>query len=183
MRVAFIARSTLKSVSGGDTTQVLQTAGNLQDLLGIKVDIYSSSDQIDYSNYDLLHLFNVIRPADHLSHVAQSKTPYVISPIYVDYHDFDTRGRKGISRFVFNILGKNWSEYAKNMARYLKCQDKPAARQYFLGHKRAVKSLLKGASCVLPNSLSEWNRLLADYKTPATFHIVPKKYCLAAGLS
>jgi len=173
MKVAFIARSTLKSVSGGDTTQILQTAKHLERIEEIKVDIYSSLDDIPYDQYELLHFFNVIRPADHLKHIGQSSIPYVISPIYVDYHDFDTRGRMGASRYIFKVLGKNWSEYAKNLARFIKRQDKPTSLKYLLGHKKAVKKLLKGADCVLPNSLSEWNRLVADYRVSVPFHVIP----------
>ena len=63
MRVVFITRATLYSVKGGDTLQVLQTARHLEEL-GIQVDIRLTNERISYDQYDLLHFFNIIRPAD-----------------------------------------------------------------------------------------------------------------------
>ena len=84
MRVAIIARSTLHTVPGGDTVQAVQTARHLKDL-GVTVDVKLSNEAIDYSQYDLLHFFNIIRPADILYHSKKSGKPYVVSTISVSY--------------------------------------------------------------------------------------------------
>src|ERR1700737_1129383 len=65
MQIAFIARSTLYAVQGGDTFQVIQTARHLRKL-GIRVDVKLTHEKIDDERYDLLHFFNIIRPADML---------------------------------------------------------------------------------------------------------------------
>ena len=74
MRVAFIVRNTFDTVRGGDTVQAIMTARSLRKL-GVEVDIFRAADRIVFSNYDLLHLFNLSRPADHLSHVAAAGLP------------------------------------------------------------------------------------------------------------
>ena len=84
MKVAFIARATLYKVPGGDTVQILETAKHLHEL-GVEVSIFLSHEKINYQEFDLLHFFNLVRPADILYHIKRTNTPYVISPIFVDY--------------------------------------------------------------------------------------------------
>jgi len=172
MRVALIARSTLKTVQGGDTIQVLKTADELKKL-GVTADVFLASDTIPYEQYDLLHFFNIIRPADHLYHIHKSRKPYVVSTIYLDYSVFDRFGRGNIHRILFNILGKPGSEYLKNMYRFMRRQDSMISKQYVWGHMRAMKNVLKGAALILPNSQSEFQRLAKDTGFSGAYHIVP----------
>ena len=58
MKVAFITRSTLYAVPGGDTEQILQTARFLKEL-GVEVDLFLTTEKINYAEYDLLHVFNI----------------------------------------------------------------------------------------------------------------------------
>ena len=88
MKVLFISRSTLFSSPGGDTKQIELTAAYLIKL-GVQVDICLAKDYIDYSSYDLIHFFNIIRPADLLYHAQRSGKPYVISTIFLDYGEFE----------------------------------------------------------------------------------------------
>jgi hypothetical protein len=60
MKVAFIARSSLYSVKGGDTIQIVSTAKYLRQL-NVDVDIKLADEKIDYNHYDLLHFFNLIK--------------------------------------------------------------------------------------------------------------------------
>ena len=68
MKVAFIARSSLHSTKGGDTIQMMQTARCLKKL-NVEIDIKLTDEKINYKEYDLLHFFNLIRPADILPHI------------------------------------------------------------------------------------------------------------------
>ncbi len=172
MKVAFITRSTLYSIKGGDSIQVLKTAEYLKKI-GVHTDIYLSTDSIPYKQYDLLHFFNIIRPADHLYHIKKSKKPYVVSTIYLDYSSFDRFGRGSIHRLLFNALGKTGSEYLKNIFRYLRKQDRMVSTEYILGHRRALNKVLSGADLILPNSVSEYKRLSKDTGFSGDYHVVP----------
>jgi len=172
LKVAFIVRSTFDTVKGGDTLQVICTARELKKL-DVEADIKKASDHIDYSRYDLLHLFNLIRPADHLVHIDRSALPYVLSTIYLDYSGFDTRGRGQPSGFLFRLTGKHNAEYLKTWYRILKNQDKMVSWSYLTGHQRAVRKVLKGARLLLPNSRSEQYRLMADFGMQKEFRIIP----------
>src|SRR5579872_1215775 len=98
MKVLFIIRSTLFDNKGGDTIQILQTAQCLR-ALGVSVTVVSTLEKIAYEGYDLLHFFNITRPADILRHIERSGKPYVVTPIFVDYAEFDRNFRKGPSGF------------------------------------------------------------------------------------
>ena len=68
MNILFISRATLYKVPGGDTIQIESTAKYLRKL-NINVNIKLSNQKIDYSKYNLIHFFNIIRPSDIIYHV------------------------------------------------------------------------------------------------------------------
>ena len=171
LKVVFIVRSTFDSVKGGDTQQVLSTARELRNL-DVAVDIKKASEPVDYSRYDLMHLVNLTRPADHLVHI-RSGLPYVISTNCLDYSRFDTRGRGRLARTLFGLTGQHRAEYLKTCFRVLKRQDKLVSPSYLLGHLKAMKSVMEGARMLLPNSRSEYERMAADFNMRKEFRVVP----------
>src|SRR6186997_1543336 len=94
MKVLFLSRATLYSVYGGDTVQIESTAKYLRRL-GVDVDIRLCNEQIRYADYDLIHCFNITRPADLLGHIRKSHKPFLISTIFVDYSDFEASKKAG----------------------------------------------------------------------------------------
>lgn len=172
MNVALIGRSSMHTVKGGDSLQIVKTAAELNKL-GVKAKVFLASDSIPYHEFDLLHFFNIIRPADHLNHIKKSKKPYVVSTIYLDYSEYDRQGRSFLVSSLFSVLGKSGSEYLKNNYRYLRGQDKLVSSIYLAGHKRAMIKVLEGASLLLPNSESEYRRLLQDTDEDWPYHVIP----------
>jgi glycosyltransferase involved in cell wall biosynthesis len=172
MKVALISRSSLFTVPGGDTTQVVKTAEGLTKL-GVRADVFLAADKIDYEGYDLLHFFNITRPADHLLHIRRSRKPYLVSTIYLDYTSFDRNGRNLLYRLLFRALGKHRSELFKNLYRYARRQDRMVSPEYLAGHKLAMKKILAGASLILPNSESEYRRIVADTGYQGEYAVIP----------
>jgi glycosyltransferase involved in cell wall biosynthesis len=172
MRVALVSRSSMYSIQGGDTIQVLKTAERLKKL-GVKADVFRACEKIPYEQYDLMHYFNIIRPSDHLYHIKKSKKPYVVSTIYVDYTDFDNNRSNRFHKLAFGLMGQARSEYIKNLYRYTKKQDELVSAEYFLGHYRAIKKVLQGASMILPNSDSEFRRIVNKFPFSGQYRIVP----------
>lgn len=159
-----ITRSTHYSSPGGDTIQVEMTAKYLR-LLGVHVDIALADKKIDPSGYDLVHFFNIIRPDDILSHI-NSKVPYVISTIFVDFSKYDKLARKGLSGKLFKVLSPWQIEYLKSMARYLIKGDKIKSRYYlFSGQFKSILNVANRAKLLLPNSNSEYLRLQKALRT------------------
>ena len=172
MKVAFISRATLYSSPGGDTRQLEQTALNLKNS-GVEIAIYLSDQFIDYSQYDLLHFFNIIRPADIIKHIKRSKKPYVVSTIFVEYGTVKDEN-PGLSGILKKIFSDDGLEYIKVIARAIKNGEKVTSVEYLLwGHKRSVQFVARHAGCLLPNSESEYRRFVSKYKVDQEHVVVP----------
>ncbi len=168
-----ITRSTFYTVRGGDTIQVEQTASHLR-MLGVVVDIILSHEKIDYSQYQLFHFFNIIRPADILYHLKRINTQFVVSTILVDYSEYDKFNRTGLSGVLFSALSGNHIEYFKTVARWILGQDRLMSKDYlWKGQRRSIQELLKKAAMILPNSQSEYQRLMKEYPCSTACKIVP----------
>ncbi len=173
MRILFISRASLFQNKGGDTIQIEQTARALRNA-GILVDIRLSNEQIDYAAYSLIHFFNVIRPADILYHAERSGLPFVVSTIFVDYTEIERAVVKGWRKWLFLLLGRDRMEYIKAVARQVKNGEKIQWKPYWWrGHKYAVRLVLRKAACLLPNSESEYQRLVKAYGVTAQYTVVP----------
>lgn len=173
MKVLFIVRSTLLTNRGGDTVQVQQTAAWLNKL-NVDTTIRLSNESIDYKPYDLLHFFNITRPADMLIHIKASGKPFVISPIFVDYLEYDRLIRTGFSGLLFRLLPFGMSEYVKVIARSLFGSEKIVSKEYLVrGHQPSIQKILKNARLLLPNSTNEYNRLFAAYGIEKNYTVIP----------
>ena len=172
MRIAFITRSTLYTVPGGDSQQVLQTARMLKNLQ-VDVDIKLAHEKIDYEKYDLLHFFNIIRPADMLVHIKRSKKPFVVSTILIDYAVYDKQQRSGIAGKLFKVLSGGNIEYAKTLYRCLLRRDSLVSISYlWKGQRRSIQEVLSKAACVLVQAEEEYNDLVKLYNISPRFAII-----------
>jgi len=172
MKVALITRSTLYTIRGGDTVQVEQTARGMADL-GVDTEIVLSNQAIDYDRYDLLHFFNITRPADILYHSKKSNKPFVVSTILVNYSEYDQNHRKGIGA-LFSYLPGDGIEYMKTMARWVLGRDHLASLDYtWKGQRKSIKEILRKTSMILPNSESEYRRVEQNYHSKAKYMVIP----------
>jgi glycosyltransferase involved in cell wall biosynthesis len=163
----------LYSVPGGDTVQVSQTARCLREL-GVEVDICLTDDTIDYRRYDLFHYFNITRPADILFHTGKTKKPFVLSPILIDYSEYDKLHRPGISGSVLRRLSAHNNEYVKTIGRWIAWKDKMRSKGYLLkGQCRSIRQILDNAAMLLPNSMAEYKRLEEEYGITKEYLVVP----------
>ena len=173
IKALFISRPTLFSTPGGDTVQMELTKKFLEKEYAISVSILSENEEINYKEFDLIHFFNIIRPNNILPHL-KSGLPYVISPIYVDYSEFDQKVRKGLFGKMASIVGKSKTEYLKTIARWIKNGEHPGSN-YFIrkGYKKSVEKILENCKVLLPNSQSELQRLQEDYSFSCKAIVVP----------
>lgn len=173
MKVAFIARSSLHTSKGGDTIQIMQTARHLEKL-NIKVDIRLTDEKINYKQYDLLHFFNLIRPSDIIPHIERQNIPFVVTPLLIDYSEYDRQYRKGISGKLFRYLSPDQTEYFKTIARCAKRQQKLKSFSYlFKGHRKSMETIIRKAAMLLPNSEMEYQQLVQSYSLTPPFSIIP----------
>lgn len=169
-----IGRSTLFSHPGGDTMQLTKTAAYLNKTKKVHVDIKTVEEEVNYSDFDFIHLFNICRPADLLGVIKAANKPYVVSTVFVDFSEAEKNHYKLSRRMLYKMLGFNKIEYLKAIARIVKGHDKLTDISYiFKGQKKSIKEIIKGAKILLPNSQSEYNRLLKAYGVKQKYRVIP----------
>src|SRR6187200_3409449 len=172
MKIAFITRSTLYSVPGGDTEQIVQTARFLKEM-GVIVELFLATDKIDYSKYDLVHVFNITRPADILFHIANTTKPVVVSTILVDYTEYDLHHRKGLPGLVLRLFPAGANEYVKTIARWLLRKDSLRSKSYlWKGQRKSIREILQKSSLLLPNSEAEYQALEEMYGVKKNYYVI-----------
>lgn len=172
MKIVFIVRSTLFAVKGGDTIQVQETAAGLR-YAGIEVEIKKATEKIDYAAYDLLHFFNITRPADILLHIQRSGKPFVVSTILVNYSLYDKYHRHGLPGKLFRIFSAPGIEYAKALYRFVTGRDQLVSRAYlWKGQQRSIKEILGKASAVLVQDRAEYEDLVVLYGVFPRYHTI-----------
>jgi glycosyltransferase involved in cell wall biosynthesis len=163
----------LFSVKGGDSIQIVQTAEQLTRL-GIEVEIRLCHERIDYARYDLLHFFNIIRPADILFHTRKARCPFVVSTIFIDYNEYDRYHRKGLPGLVLRWLPGERTEYIKCLARFLKGNDRLVSPAYlWAGQRKSISRILQRASVLFTNSELETRELKKRFGVRAACMQVP----------
>jgi glycosyltransferase involved in cell wall biosynthesis len=173
MKVAFISRSSLLTGKGGDSVQIQETARHLKEW-GVDVDIRLTNEKINYHQYHLLHFFNLTRPADILPHINKSGVPFVVTPLLIDYSEFDQQYRGGITGKIFQYLSAGQIEYFKSIARWIKGQEEIKSSSFLIkGYTGSVQYILQKAAMVLPNSEMEYNNLVKLYSISPSYQVIP----------
>ena len=130
--------------------------------MGVAVDIFLANEKIAYHKYDLLHFFNITRPADFIRHIKLSRKPYVVSTIFVDYREVSSSARQGSG------------EYLKVIGRAVLSGEKVVSNEFLLwGHKKSVQYVAKNAAYLLPNSESEYKRFVDTFSVSRPYMVVP----------
>jgi len=154
MKIALISRSTLYTQPGGDTIQVESTAAGLENL-GHKIVIVLAGQKLP-EDIELIHGFNLGRPADLLPYFKNFKGKKVLSTLFVDYSSADTNRFPMLSR----ILGTHGMEWFKAITRGINNSDNfPGFSFLFQGQKRSMVQLLTKADLVLTSTVSEFERI------------------------
>ncbi|MCC7202171.1 MAG: glycosyltransferase family 4 protein [Nitrospirae bacterium] len=173
MNILFQSRNSLFKDHVGDTTQVLKTKEYLEKA-GVKVDI-SLELEPDVSRYDLVHIFNFTRPQETFIQARNAKKYHkkvVLSPIFVDYSEYDKKCREGIIKVLFKLLNKHQIEYCKILGKVIVTREIHKGNLLVLkkGVWNTQKESLKYIDLFLPNSQSEWRRFAKELDIHDALH-------------
>lgn len=165
-KVLFQSRKTLFSAPGGDTTQILKTKEYLEKL-GIQVDI-SLELHPDLEDYDIVHLFNLMRPQELSLQIKNAKAQnkkIALSTIYGPYLEFEKKARGGLLQFLNKFLSISQIEYLKVVARAIlnKEFNKGTLNYLLKGHDNLQREIINNVHVFLPNSHSEMRRVEKDF--------------------
>ncbi len=162
MKILFISRSTLFSQPGGDTLQIEETAHYLKRM-GHLVDIKLKGHTFDVTNYDVVHFFNLFRPADILPYIKKIKC-LVVTAIYVDYTEYDSLYRGPVFKWTYRMFGKFGVEFIKAVSRWLGGNEAyPGASYMFMGQRRSIAKVLKQTDFLITASHEERNTLIREF--------------------
>ena len=177
MKVLLQSRRTLFTVPGGDTIQILKTQEYLEKV-GVQCDL-SLELEPDLRNYDIVHLFNITRPQEvfvQARNAQRQGKKVIISPIYVQYTEYERNARSFPFRILSNVLSPHQLEYLKVLARVIKNKEFHKGSRLVIknGYRNAVEKTLAICNGLLPNSESEMQRLRNDFELNSIPHwIVP----------
>lgn len=177
MKVLFQTRTNLYSSPGGDLIQIQKTKEFLEKL-GVKVDI-SLEFEPDLSEYDLVHLFNLMDPQDIYLQCINAKKQnkkIVLSTIYGLYTEYEQKARGGIAQKIANILSPYQIGYLKSVLRHYHENrlHKGVLKMIVKGYYGLMKEITNNIDVFLPNSLSEMNRVAREFKLKNfAFEVIP----------
>jgi len=185
MKAAFIVRPNLYTIAGGDTVQIDQTAKRLREL-GVKVDILLSNAAIDYNEYDVLNFFHITRSAAILLQTKKNDKPVLVSTIHCPYGDYDKHDSWSI-RSLFAAMSEDAKDYMRTISRWLRGREGLPYNYIWTGQRHSINQVLKKADMILPNSMSELNRIKERYDCPTPYAIItnginPEKFVYDANM-
>jgi len=156
MNVLFQTRINYLTNPGGDTIQLLNTKNYLEKI-GVSVTI-DNAPNVNLHPYDLVHIFNIIRPLDfyiYMRNVKQQGKKMAVSSIYWDLTNFRNEGtRANIEKSLQKILGFWGVEKLKCVLR----TDRPFNQIFHLLLPLSLAKygeILQGVDIFLPNSMIE----------------------------
>ncbi len=167
MKVLFQSRTNLFEAPGGDMVQLLKTKEFLEKQ-GVQVDI-SLEFEPDLSDYDLVHLFNLMEPQDIYRQMINAKKQnkkIALSTIYGLYTEFERKARGGLFQKLANVLSAYQIGYVKVIIKHFfeKRFHKGVYKMLFKGYYGLMKEIVDNTDVFLPNSDSEMKRVAGEFK-------------------
>lgn len=180
MRILFQNRFDYLEVPGGDTTQMFKTKEYLEKI-GVTVEISTNPNE-DLSQYDLVHIFNIMRPFEtylYIQNAIKQNKKIVMSSIYWDFDEFNKEGRN--SRMMSYLYSK-FNEFFVEKLKYFKrkkiiLNNKIDFVNFFLND---YKKILEKVDLFLPNSDNEGKiiqfKISENIKYSVVYNAVDKNY-------
>ncbi|MDN3019185.1 glycosyltransferase [Paenibacillus sp. BSR1-1] len=160
MKVLFQTRINVFERRGGDTVQLLKTKEFIEKLYPeIEIDIINEPD-IDLSDYDIVHIFNLLRPQETALYVENAKRQnkkVALSTIYWKSEEFEKLAQIGLRRFVNKLISYESIEKIRAMYRYYLDGEKHKGTLLVIqkGFQNLQKYIVQNSDILLPNGEGE----------------------------
>lgn len=167
MKILFQSRTNLYTAPGGDLIQMQKTKEYLEKL-GVHVDI-SIKLEPDLSNYDIVHLFNLMEPQDiylQFKNAQKQNKKIVLSTIYGLYTEYERKARGGLFQKIAYLLSPYQINYIKTVVRHYheKRFHSGVWNMVKKGHYKLMKEIVDNVAVLLPNSNLEMARIAKEFK-------------------
>ena len=88
----------------------------------------------------IFYIFSILYARRIFCHIFNLPKPFVVTPLLIDYSEYDKQYRKGISGKLFQFFSADQIEYLKTISRWMKGQKKLRIILYmFKGQQKAYK--------------------------------------------
>lgn len=157
LNILCIARPDLLTNPGGDTTQIVETRRELEDL-GNRVDLLlcGSRDEQDINAAiaasDIVHCFNLLLSYQYERHIAAARAlgkRVVLSPVYWDMEEYERAARPVSAWKIAVLTGVRNVRNSSVRAFFSKHLKSPT---YNAHYRRYLRGILAQCDAVLPNS-------------------------------
>lgn len=179
-KILFQTRANFFERKGGDTIQVLKTKQAIEDNYGDEFEIIIDNDpDIDLTDYDLVHIFNLLRPQESLRYVLNAKKqgkPVALSTIYWKSEEFERNGQIGARKLLSRAVSYNTLERLRLIYRYLFDGERHLGTKMVIkkGFENTQKIILENADVLLPNGIGEIELLEKNFNQRyKNFVVVP----------
>ena len=175
MKVLMINRNDAFDLKGGDTIQMLKTKEYLEKM-GVEIEVKGNRDIIDYTKYDIVHMFNLMKPHEMYLQIMKCKKhniKIVISTIYqsrIDLKEYYQNGFYGHSGLAKSIASNTeLYNFIKYIRHYIKSN-----KLWGKGFVKLQKLILSNVDAILPNSEGEYKCLVEELNANSNkMYIIP----------
>jgi glycosyltransferase involved in cell wall biosynthesis len=163
MKILFCVRHNFYDSPGGAQIQILKTKEYLEKL-DINCFITTSAYNINYHNYDILHLIDLTWVYDNIIYLEEIKKQNftgkkVLSTIYWPFDDYASNGAPFLQKMIFKIFGINGFEYAKSLAKFIIKREPIYLKGLQKSYIQIQKDIANSVDWLLPNAESEMKAL------------------------
>lgn len=175
MKILFCVRHNFYSSPGGAQIQILKTKAGLEKL-GVHCDLTTTPYNMNYSDYDILHLTDLTWIYDVLEYLQEIErsgcsAKKVLSTIYWPFDDYAANGAPLMQSLVYRLFGVGGFERAKAAAKFILRREKIYLKGVLNNYLNSQRYIVESVDLLLPNSELELKALVSrldisevDYK-------------------
>ena len=159
MKVLFCVRHNFHDSPGGAQIQILKTMEYLKKL-NVTCEITTSPYNINYNNFDILHLTDLTWVYDNLVYLKEiSNQKYkgkkILSTIYWPFDEYASQGAPFFQKIIQKVLGINGFEFAKALAKFIMKRNSIYMNGLTNSYINNQIKILNSVDWLLPNAESE----------------------------
>lgn len=167
IKVLFQTRNNVFERRGGDTIQLLKTKEYIEKAFpNIEISV-DNNPTIDLKEFDLVHVFNLLRPQETIRYVLNAKKqkkPVVLSTIYWKSEKFEKFGQIGFRNRLNKVLSYNKIERLREVFRFFEGERHLGTWHVIIkGFEKTQIEILNNVDWLLPNGIGEINLLNKNF--------------------
>ncbi|GIP27529.1 glycosyl transferase [Paenibacillus sp. J23TS9] len=187
MKVLYQTRYNIFTRKGGDTVQILKTKEFIEGRSpNIQIDI-NSDPKADLSSYDLVHIFNMLRPQETILFLENAKAQnkkVVLSTIFWRSTEFERQGQMGLRKMVNRLISYDGMERLRGLYRYYIDGEKHEGTSRLIrkGYTRLQREILEQADLLLPNGEGEMELIQSIFEPRMSLNYLVVPNAIDAGI-